>query len=89
MSSSKQPKSSQPRRITVPWQIKAKNLFLIHGGEHIPNLQPVGDLLAECTAAGRLAGNFRWAMKDGSANAGFRLKHLLDFGLLPVSRHEA
>ena len=92
MSSSKQPKPSQPRRINVPWEIKAKNLFLIHGeikaknlflihrGEHVPDLQPGGDLLAECTAAGRLGGNFRWAMKGGSANAGFRLKHLCDFG---------
>ena len=45
-----------------------------------PGQSPAGDLLAECTTTGRLAGQFRWAMMEGNATAGFRLKHLLDFG---------
>ena len=83
MASSKQSKSGLSKRTRVPWEIKPKNLYLIHGGKHKEGLQPGGDLLAECTAAGRLAGNFRWAMKDGNANAGFRLLFLMNFGSTP------
>ena len=83
MDSSKHSNSGLSKRLRVPWDIKAKNLYLIHGGEHKEGLQPGGDLLAECTAAGRLAGNFRWAMKDRNANAGFHLLYLMDFGSAP------
>ena len=83
MDSSKHSKSGLSKRLRVPWDIKPKNLYLIHGGEQKEGLQPGGDLLAECTAASRLAGNFRWAMKDGNANAGFRLLYLMDFGSAP------
>ena len=78
--SSKQPKTRQPKHFNVPWEIKPRSLYLLHGGEAKPGQSPAGDLLAECTAAGRLAGHFRWAMKEGNATAGFRLRHLRDFG---------
>ena len=78
--SSKQSKSHQPKHFNVPWEIKPRSLYLLHGGEAKPGQSPAGDLLAECTAAGRLAGHFRWAMKEGNATAGFRLRHLRDFG---------
>ena len=76
--------SSKPKRMIVPWVIKPKNLFLIHQGEQEAGLQPGGDLLAECTAAGRLVGHFWWAMKGGNADAGFRLRHIRVFENAPA-----
>ena len=68
----------------VPWVVRPKNLYLIHAGEFKENLNPSGELLAECTTTGRLSGGFRWAFGGGSANAGFGLRCVVDFEEAPA-----
>ena len=68
----------------VPWVIRPKNLYLIHAGEPKENLAVSGELLAECTAAGHLSGNFRWAFGGGNANAGFGLRCVVHFENAPA-----
>ena len=41
------------------------------------------ELLAECTAAGRLSGNFRWVFSRSNADAGFGLQCAGDFNMKP------
>ena len=73
MSSSKSGNASSKRGWQVPWDIRPKNLFLIHASPSNDEGGTSAELLAECTAAGRLSGGFRWAFGGGNINAGFAL----------------
>ena len=83
MSSSKRISGPPKGGWVVPWVIKPKNLFLIHGGVADAERGISAELLAECTAAGRLSGNFRWAFGGGNINAGFGLRCVVDFSEAP------
>ena len=78
MSSSKSGNASSKRGWQVPWDIRPKNLFLIHASPSNDEGGTSAELLAECTAAGRLSGGFRWAFGGGNINAGFALGCVVD-----------
>ena len=78
MSSSKSGNASSKSGWQVPWDIRPKNLFLIHASSSSDEGGTSAELLAECTAAGRLSGGFRWAFGGGNINAGFALGCVVD-----------
>ena len=84
MSSSKRTSATQLGGWNVPWVIKPKNLFLIHCGIHDIERGTSAELLAECTAAGRLSGVYRWSFGGGNVNAGFGLGCVITFPNSPV-----
>ena len=64
----------------VHWEIYPRNLYIIYdvpGSEHEG---PRTELLAKCTAPGRLTGHFRWAFGGGRIEASCTVSSILDVG---------
>ena len=66
------------RKIQVFWEIHPRALYLIH---EVPSNAEHGikvELLAECTAPGRLTGHYRWAFGGGNVEMSRRLNTIME-----------
>jgi hypothetical protein len=59
--SSKRPRDSSTRKMTVVWVVKPQNLYLIYSPA-VQSESTRATLLAEVSVEGRLIGNFRWSL---------------------------
>jgi len=72
--------TNKSKKRLIHWEIYPRNLYIIHevnGSEHEG---PRAELLAECTAPGRLTGHFRWAFGGGNVEASCTISSIMDVG---------
>ena len=68
------------RRSYAHWEIYPRSLYIIHDVKSSDQEGPRVELLAECTAPGRLTGHFRWAFGGGNIEASCTIGSILDVG---------
>jgi len=76
MASTKTSKRGGP----APWDIYPRSLYLIHEVDTSEHAGTSVELLAECTAPGRLTGHYRWSFGGGNVEASCTVSCILDVG---------
>jgi hypothetical protein len=71
-------KMAPKRKIQVNWEIHPRALYLIHEVRSNSEENTKVELLAECTAPGRLTGHYRWAFGGGNVEFSRRLNNIMD-----------
>jgi hypothetical protein len=67
--------TSTRQRTSFMWEVVPVNLFLIYAQEAAPDTGLHADLLVEVSGDGKLAGSFRWALRDSkTVKAQFSMK---------------
>ena len=70
------------KKMPIYWELHPRNLYIIHEVHGSEEEGPRAELLAECTAPGRLTGHFRWAFGGGNIEASCTVSTILDVGEL-------
>ena len=70
--------SQKNKRMQVNWENYPRSLYLIHDVSGNDEEATKVELLAECTAPGRLTGHFGWTFGGGNLETSFRANRIVD-----------